>query len=395
MKKHFFFTIALLLSADILIAMPENINTPENFPDENFRAMVEMFMGVGPGGTFTAEEVAAKSGRFDCKYCGISDITGIEFFTGLDEFLCGYNELTSIESLVANEGLTNIGRDAPGHYDDTFEEGYEGDVVDVRYNRLGADDWGDVQILLERLGTPMLYGPPQMGAILFWGLAYSPQKGMDPYEFLNTAENFPDPNFRAFVEGFTGVGPGEGFTAEEAAAKTGMFNCSECNISDMTGIEYFTGIDFLFCFKNGITSLDTSTLANLVALNCSSNQLADLDVSKNTELQMLRCTTNHIKHLNVSGAVNLVELDCSDNELDDLASLVANEGIGEGDVVDIRNNLLDYDDWGDIEALLERIGEATYSGPPPGVIESGLLYSPQKGYDPYKGPTAVRDWVLW
>ena len=51
------------------------------------------------------------------------------------------------------------------------------------------------------------------------------------------------------------------------------------NISDLTGIEFFTNLDTLIRSNNQLTSLDVSRLTNLKVLNCGWNQLTSLDVS--------------------------------------------------------------------------------------------------------------------
>ena len=88
-------------------AFSQTINTPENFPDPNFRAVVEEFMGVEEGGEFTAFEAAEMIGDFDCSGQDILDLTGIEFLTGIDELHCANNELTSLD-LPKNTALTGL-----------------------------------------------------------------------------------------------------------------------------------------------------------------------------------------------------------------------------------------------------------------------------------------------
>ncbi len=47
-------------------SLPQNINTPDNFPDPNFRTAVEVFMRVESGDEFTAENVALMTGPLIC-----------------------------------------------------------------------------------------------------------------------------------------------------------------------------------------------------------------------------------------------------------------------------------------------------------------------------------------
>ena len=78
-----------------------SINTEVNFPDPNFRAAVEKFMGVTSGGAFTAEEAALKTGELNCSNQNnpvkIKSLQGIEFFSGITALNCAFNQLTSLD----------------------------------------------------------------------------------------------------------------------------------------------------------------------------------------------------------------------------------------------------------------------------------------------------------
>ncbi|MFH1741753.1 MAG: hypothetical protein ABIH23_22335 [bacterium] len=84
-----------------------------------------------------------------------------------------------------------------------------------------------------------------------------PWPGEDVFaQNINTAQNFPDPNFRTAVERFMRVTPGGEFTAAQAAEKTGRLAwCEQRDIMDMTGLEYFTGITQLNCSGNSLSHL--------------------------------------------------------------------------------------------------------------------------------------------
>ena len=90
------------------------------------------------------------------------------------------------------------------------------------------------------------------------------------------------------------------------------------NISDLTGIEDFTALDWLDCGYNNLTSLDVSNNTALIALYCPSNNLTSLDVSQNTALELLGCWENQLTSLDVSQNTFLSELDCSNNQLTSL-----------------------------------------------------------------------------
>ena len=84
--------------------------------------------------------------------------------------------------------------------------------------------------------------------------------------------NFPDANFRAALASKFGISEGDEITEAKIAATTSL-NVSNKSISDLTGIEHFTALEWLAC---------------------SNNQLTSLDVSQNTAIKNLRCYGNKI-----------------------------------------------------------------------------------------------------
>ncbi len=238
---------------------------------------------------------------------------------------------------------------------------------------------------------------------------------------INTSDNFPDPNFRAAVEAFMKVDPGDEFTEADAKAKTGLFNCTRQNVKSVVGIEFFENITAFYCDDNQITNIDISNNTQLEFFTCSRNNLTSLDVSQNTELKdELDCRQNPITSLDISNNAKLTRLicvDCKLEELDlthnpDMAQVFCDSNeltsldishnlklqqltcsnnyiISNTDFIDhpsltrldIRWNYLDEDDWEDVVTLREQLGE-------------DLLYSPQNNFDPYDFSTAVEHWRM-
>ncbi|MBI1387563.1 MAG: HYR domain-containing protein [bacterium] len=130
-----------------------------------------------------------------------------------------------------------------------------------------------------------------------------------------TTTNFPDANFRAAVQTFMGSGS---FTAAQAAARTGSFDCSNQNIASLQGIEFFTGLSRLYCNNNQLTTLDLSLNAGLNTLHCENNQLTSLTLGVKPALQYLFCQANSLSTLDLSGAPNLSTVHCYSNNLTSL-----------------------------------------------------------------------------
>ncbi len=89
-------------------------------------------------------------------------------------------------------------------------------------------------------------------------------------------------------------------------------------ILSLKGIEHFTGLTYLSCDANQITSLDLSKNTALEELQCDVNPLGELDVSMLTELTRLECSWTSIRTLDVSANTALTKLNCGANELTSL-----------------------------------------------------------------------------
>ena len=100
-------------------------------------------------------------------------------------------------------------------------------------------------------------------------------------------ENFPDANFRKEMREDLKIydeNKDDRLSAAEIA-KIKTINIPQKGIKDLTGIEYFTSLENLFCQINELTVLDLSRNTALTLVNCSRNQLTSLNLGKNTAIQ--------------------------------------------------------------------------------------------------------------
>ncbi|MEG0498480.1 MAG: hypothetical protein RR522_01185, partial [Alistipes sp.] len=86
-------------------------------------------------------------------------------------------------------------------------------------------------------------------------------------------------------------------------------------ITDLTGIQYFSELTKLVCGANKLTTLNLSNNLKLTALQCDDNQLTTLDLTANTALTFMSCSQNYIAKLDLSANKNLNFVDCSSNRL--------------------------------------------------------------------------------
>ena len=171
----------------------------------------------------------------------------------------------------------------------------------------------------------------------------------DDYVAILNSSYFPDQNLRTklYNSYFN-----KGYINSTDVINTTSLNVSGCNISDLTGLRYFTYLRNLNCSSNNLSSLPT--LSNvLTSLFCNNNQLTALptlpstiqtlyagsnkfngqlsitgkpnltalDVSNNTMITILNCSGNALTSLSYYGCTALKNLNCSSNNLSSLPTL--------------------------------------------------------------------------
>ncbi|WP_159099160.1 leucine-rich repeat domain-containing protein [Aquimarina spinulae] len=130
--------------------------------------------------------------------------------------------------------------------------------------------------------------------------------------------SFKDPNFKkALLEHTAPVVDinSDGEISIEEAQVVERLAIDDKNISDLSGIEYFTALEFLGCRNNKLTTLNVSKNTALKTLWCGDNQLTTLHVSKNTALRFLSCRNNKLTTLDLSKNTALKILWCDNNQL--------------------------------------------------------------------------------
>lgn len=135
------------------------------------------------------------------------------------------------------------------------------------------------------------------------------------------SDSFPDPAFRTLVSRSYDRN-GDGYLSPADAAVVQAIDCAAMGIADLTGIGYFTALEYLYCDSNRLERLDVSGLASLRSLDCSKNCLTELNVSGCGALRELWAHKNY-----------LTELDLTENLL--LEGGISECGLVESEGVDI------------------------------------------------------------
>ena len=131
----------------------------------------------------------------------------------------------------------------------------------------------------------------------------------------------PDANFKAKLLAHDPVidtnSDGE-IQVSEAEALDYALNVAEANISDLTGIEAFVNIKQLQCQTNNLTSVNLTTLTQLLGFTAWANHLESLDVSQNPALTSISVSDSNLTELDVSNNPNLENLQIGYNQIGEL-----------------------------------------------------------------------------
>lgn len=126
----------------------------------------------------------------------------------------------------------------------------------------------------------------------------------------------PDPNFeQALISQGLDTGPIDGQVPTANINGITYLNIVSKNISDLTGIQDFAGLDTLNCLNNNIGVLDLSQNSQLTILQCSNNNITNLDVSNSPNLWSIGCSSNQLTSINLSQNSQLEILDVWQNNI--------------------------------------------------------------------------------
>ena len=129
-------------------------------------------------------------------------------------------------------------------------------------------------------------------------------------------QHFPDAAFRKVIKKFDN--DPDGILDEDELIWIKTIGCSDMDIEDLTGIEFFPELTSLRCDRNPIKKLDVSKNKKLRSLECSECKLTALELSGNPDLEDLWCGFNLLTSLDMSGNHKLRDLFCNSNQLSSL-----------------------------------------------------------------------------
>jgi len=160
----------------------------------------------------------------------------------------------------------------------------------------------------------------------------------------------PDANFEAHLESLNlGNGiVGDTFVDRKLLNNVTSLSIDSKNISDLTGIEFFTSLTFLDVVDNNLSQIDLSNNILLETFIADFNQFTTINLSANVKLKTFEARNNQLSSLDISMLVDLQTLELEDNFLTEL-DVTLNTKLA---ILDLKDNQLENLDFSNNPALL-------------------------------------------
>ena len=315
-------------------------------PDDAFeQALIDMGYDTGVRDNYVevTETGLDKLDSLNVSNLNIADLTGIEYFTALNNLVCRGNQLTSI-NVSQNNLLTRLYCDSNQLTALDVANNTSLEYLDCSINQLTSLDLnvnsnliGLVCIENELTNLTIKNGKntnittffassnPNLNCIEVDNEAYSVANwtDIDPQTRFSEDCNapmdltfVPDDNFeQALIDLGYDSGPLDDFVLTSNISAVTNLDIRNRGIADLTGIEDFNALTDLICIANQLTTLDVSSNINLSLLSFASNQISTIDVSQNINLTNFNGNNNELSSLDVSANSALLTLSCSGNQL--------------------------------------------------------------------------------
>ncbi len=293
-----------------------------NFKDEIFREHIKKFWDKNLDGYLSSSEIEKVKSIYATEV--LKDLTGIEYFTALEELDIRECDLTSMD-LSSNKALKKVICNNNQLASLTLGNLPALTELDCSYNQLTS---------LDVTGCPNLIyldcdfneieslDPRKCTQLISLCCARNSLEKLDvsTCKFLAkldcSSNELRSLNIRNNTT-LTYLDCTSNFLQKLDLRYNPELEHLECGRNDLNSLDVSnnTNLNYLNCEKTSITSIDVSMLKSLRTLCCNSNYIESLDISKNTALVMLACEGNHLSELDVTKHHSLRYLNCSYNDL--------------------------------------------------------------------------------
>jgi hypothetical protein len=284
-------------------------------PDANFeQALYDLGIDTVNGDHQVLTATVSGVTYLDVSNKNISDLTGIQAFTILQELNCQDNSLSSLD-VSANTALTNL-----NCTNNVISSLNVSANTALQYLSCYDNLLSSLNVSANTALTIL-----RCGGNLLSSLDVSANTALITLDCENNSLSSLDVSANMALQ---------------------FLSCSNNQLGSLN-VSANMALNYLYCSYNSLSSLDVSANMALQYLSCSNNQLGSLDVSTNMSLIDLYCPFNLLSSLNVSANIGLNYLNCSDNLLSSLDvsfnTLLSSLGCGYNQLsnLDVRglNNL--------------------------------------------------------
>ena len=350
-----FALLAVLSGAPVAAAEPvfpvtsasetDDSETPVDIPDAALRKAVEEALGKAPGDLITRGEMATRDLLWKTiSATGVEQLNGIEYAINLGRLelyqgtisnlapLAGLTSLTWLDlsrNLISDlsplTGLTSLMRlNLSQNYSLSDLSPLAG-LTSLTSIELRTSSVSDLSPLagLTSLGRLVLSSSVLSSSSVS---DLSPLAGLTSLTSLDLSSS-----------SVSDLSPLAGLTSLR------FLDLSSNLISDLSPLASLTSLTFLRLTSRSVSDLSPlAGLTSLTGLNLRSSSLSDLSpLAGLTSLTGLNLRSGSVSDLSpLAGLTSLTSLDLSLNFVSDVSPLVANDGLGHGDYVNLKNNFL-------------------------------------------------------
>ena len=350
------YTIALRPFALFAIAASLMALTPQlakaqtqavTIPDANLRAVIEDSLSKPSGAMITRAEMATLT-KLEAPNSNISDLTGLEYATGLtyldlgDEFvnsrwvnsnsISGLSALSSLTSLTTldleNNNISNISALSS--------------LTSLTALTLDNNNISSISVLssLTSLEWLTLDNNNISSISVLSSLTSLTSLGLSDNNISNIS-------VLSSLTSLTSLGLSDNnissISSLSSLTSLTSLTLDNNNISSISVLSSLTSLEWLTLDDNNISSISAlSSLTSLTVLTLDDNNISSISaLSSLTSLTALDLSNNNISSISaLSNLTNLFLLGLGNNDISDIQPLVANTGLGTGDHVDLSNNPL-------------------------------------------------------
>ena len=258
---------------------------------------------------------------------GLTDLSALKYFTGLQTLNCSRNSLTELD-VSALTNLTSL--DCSENALTTLDVSKLTNLtsLDCYRNELTKLDVSNLTLLTEldcyRNELTEL-DVSNLTLLTKLDCAYNQLTALDVSKLTNltSLDCYRNELTELDVSKLTGLKDldcaDNQLTALDVSNQTGLtdLDCADNQLKELD-VSKLTGLTHLYCSGNQLTAVNVSALKSLEYFSCAENQLRALDVSKLTGLTDLDCSENQLTALDVSNLTGLEDLDCAKNLLTEL-----------------------------------------------------------------------------